>query len=76
MINKGLVRILLTNNTLTNIQCGFRKNRSPIEQLVRLETLIRDAFVDKYHAVSEFFDLEKAYHLKYGKLQDLPNIGF
>ena len=40
----------------------FYKNRSTIDQLVRLETFIRgDAFVNKEHAVSLFFDLEKAY---------------
>ena len=67
---------LETNNILTNIQCGFRKNRSTIDQLVRLETFIRDAFVYKEHAVSIFFDLEKAYDTtwKYGTLKDLHNI--
>ena len=54
-------------------QCGFRKNRSTTDQLVRLNTLIRDAFVNKEHAVSVFFDLEKAYETtrKYGILKDL-----
>ena len=52
MINKRLVWFLKTINILTNIQCGFRKNRSTIDQLVRLETFIRDAFVNKEHAVS------------------------
>ena len=68
---------LETNNILTNIQFGFRKNRSTTDQLVRLETFIRDAFVNKEHAVSIFFDLEKAYDTtwKYGILKDLHNIG-
>ena len=62
---------------LTNIQCGFRKSRSTIDQLVRLETFIRDAFVNKEHAVFVFFDLEKAYDTtwKYGILKNLHNIG-
>ena len=53
------------------------KNRSTIDQLVRLETFIRDAYVNKEHAVSIFFDLEKAYDTtwKYGTLKDLHNIG-
>ena len=38
-----------------------RKNRSTIDQLVRLEIFIRDAFVNKENTVSVFFDLEKAY---------------
>ena len=60
MINKRLVWFLESNNILSNTQCGFRKNRSTIDHLVRLETFIRDAFVNKEHAVSIFFDLEKA----------------
>ena len=71
MINKRLVWFLETNNILTNTQCGFRKNRSTTYQLVRLETIIRDAFVIKEHAVSIFFDLKKAYDTswKYGILK-------
>ena len=71
MNNKRLVWFLDTNNILTHIQCGFRKNCSTIDQLVRLDTLIRDAFVNKEHAVSVFFDLEKAYDTtwKYGILK-------
>ena len=78
MINKRLVWFLETKTILTNIQCGFRKNRSIIEQLVRLETFIPDAFVNKEHAVSIFFDLEIAYDTtwKYGILIDLHSIGF
>ena len=77
MINTRLVWFLETNNILCNIQCGFRKNRSTIDQLVRLETFIRDALVNKEHAVSVFFDLEKAYDTtwKYGILKDLHNVG-
>ena len=44
MINKRFVWFLESNNILSNIQCGFRKNRSTIDHLVRLETVIRDAF--------------------------------
>ena len=33
MINKRLVWFLKTINILTNIQCGFRKNRSTVDQL-------------------------------------------
>ena len=38
-----------------------KKNRSTIDQFVRLKTFIRDVFVNNEHAVSVFFDLEKAY---------------
>jgi len=43
------------------MQSGFRKQRSTTDNLVRLETFIREAFVQKQHAVAIFFDLEKAY---------------
>jgi hypothetical protein len=45
--------------------------------LVRLETFIREAFVNKQHLVSIFFDLEKAYVTtwKYGILKDLKDVG-
>ena len=55
MINKRLVWFLESNNILSNIQCGFGKNRSTIDHLVRLETCIRDALVNKEHAVSIYF---------------------
>ena len=62
MINKRLVLFPETHNILTNIQFGFRKKRSTTDQLVRLEVFIRDAFVNKEHAVIIYFDLEKAYN--------------
>ena len=61
MINKRIAWFLKTNNILTNIQCGLRKNRSAIDQLLRLETFLCDALVSKEYAVSIFFYLEKEY---------------
>jgi hypothetical protein len=77
MINELLIWFLETNNIITDIQYGLRKNRSTVDQLVRLETYIRDAFVYKEHVVSIFFDLEKAYGTtwKYSILKDLHDIG-
>ncbi|GFY02253.1 putative RNA-directed DNA polymerase from transposon X-element [Trichonephila clavipes] len=40
---------------------GFRKGRSTLDNLVFLESEIRDAFVRRNHLVSLFFDIEKAY---------------
>jgi hypothetical protein len=62
---------------LSNIQCGFRQGRSTLDHLVRFETFIRNAFAKKQHAVSIFFDLEKAYDTtwKYGILKDLFDMG-
>ena len=77
MINDRLVWYLESNNILTDIQCGFRKRRSTIDHLVRLESYIRDAFLNKQEVVSVFFYLEKAYDTtwKYGILQDLHEAG-
>ena len=44
---------------------------------MRLETFIRDAFINKQHAVSIFFDLEKAYDTtwKHDILKDVFEFG-
>ena len=55
MINDRLVWYLENNKILTDIQCGFRKRKSTLDHLVRLETFIRDAFLNKQEVVSIFF---------------------
>ena len=77
MINDRLVWYLEDNNILADIQCGFRKRKSTLDHLVRLESFIRDAFLNKQEVVSIFFDLEKAYDTtwKYGILRDLHEAG-
>ena len=61
MVNNRLVWHLEVNEILTKFQAGFRKNRNTNDQLVRFESLLRDAFINKDHVVSIFFDLEKAH---------------
>ena len=51
MINDRFVWYLESNNIFTNIQCGFRKRRSTLDHLVRLESFIRDAFLNKQEVV-------------------------
>ena len=77
MINTRLVWYLEFNNLISPVQSGFRSERSTNDNLVRLETFIRDAFVKKEHVVAVFFDLEKAYDTtwKYGILRDLQELG-
>ena len=55
----------------------LEKNRSTIDQIIRLETAVREAFIRKEHAVAIFFDLEKAYDTtwKYGIMRDLHDAG-
>lgn len=77
MVNKRLMWYLEKNKCLSNLQCGFRKNRSTIDHLVRLESFIREAFVNGEHMVAVFFDLEKAFDTtwKFGILKDLQDLG-
>jgi len=66
------------NKIVTKMQSGFRKRRSATDQLIHLETFVREAFIQKQHTDTAFFDLEKAYDTtwKYGIMQDLFNAGF
>ena len=77
MINKRFIWYLESNNLLTRYQSGFRAGRSTNDNLVRLETFIRDAFVKKEHVVAVFFDLEKAYDTtwRYGIMKDIHKLG-
>ena len=77
MVNNRLIWYLDINSIITAHQSGFRKGRSTNDQLIRLETFIREAFISRQHAVGIFFDLEKAYDTtwKYGILKDLHDAG-
>ena len=77
MVNSRLTWYLERNKVITEHQNGFRRRRSTIDNLVTLETSIRDAFVGKKHLVFIFFDLEKAYDTtwKHGILLDLYKTG-
>ena len=73
MVNNRLVWYLERNKIITPTQTGFRKGRSATDQLVRLESSVREAFIQKQHVTAIFFDLDKAYDTtwKYGILKDL-----
>jgi hypothetical protein len=60
MINARLVWFLEKNGLISKYQSGFRHGRSTVDQLIRLDSAIRDGFVKGNHVVSVFFDLEKA----------------
>jgi potassium voltage-gated channel Eag-related subfamily H protein 8 len=47
MVNSRLVWILESRGLLSNIQCGFRRNRSSVVHLVSLEEQIRQALFNK-----------------------------
>ena len=78
MVNERLIHFLEKNNLLTKFQAGFRAERSTVDQLVRLDTFIKDAFAKGEKVVGVFFDLAKAYDTtwKHGIMQDLFDMGF
>ena len=61
MVNARLIYCLETKEALTPFQGGFRHHRSTVDNILLLETSVREAFVRKQHLVSVFFDMEKAY---------------
>ena len=77
LVNKRLMWFLETNKKISKFQSGFRKNRSTLDQLVRLETFIRNAFLKGEHVTVVFFDIEKAFDTtwKTGILRDLHKMG-
>ena len=61
MVNCRLIWFLEHNNFFASEQCGFRKYRSTMDHIVRLDTVIRTAFKKKKHVGAVFFDIEAAY---------------
>ena len=59
MINRRLTWFLESNNHISRFQSGFRTDCSTTDNLVRSDTLIRDAFIKKEHVVAVFFDWKK-----------------
>ena len=77
MVNDRLVWFLEKEQILSQSQSGICKRRSTVDQLIKLETLVRDSFIQGHHGVAVLFDLEKAYDTtwKYGILKDLHSAG-
>ena len=77
MVNSRLTWYLERHMVITEYQSGFRRRRSTVDNLVTLETSIRDACISRKHLVSIFFDLEKAYDTTgtHGILLDLYKTG-
>ena len=77
MVNDRLMWYLESGQYLTEFQAGFRRHKSTIDHLIKLETLIRNSLIKGEHMTVIFFDLEKAYDTtwKYGILNDLFDMG-
>ena len=59
MINKRLTWFLESNNHISRFQSGFRSDPSTTDNLVRLETFIRDASIKKEYVVAVFLIWKK-----------------
>ena len=55
MINTRLIWYLESNNLISPVQSGSRSERSTNDNLIRLETFIRDAFIKQEHVVAVFY---------------------
>ncbi len=71
MVTARLKFHLEMGNKIGDTQSGFRNHRSTIDQLARLETVIKNAFIGKgrkhQHVLAVFLDLEKAFDLMWTK---------
>ena len=61
IINSRLVHTLEISQFFSPFQYGFRKARSTIDPLTKLQTEIYRSFKNKYHTIAIFFDIQKAY---------------
>ena len=66
------------NNIITPIQSGFREKRSTTDQIIRLETDINKAMINREYTVVLFLDLQKAYDLvwRQGIVSKIYELGF
>ncbi|GBN88931.1 RNA-directed DNA polymerase from mobile element jockey [Araneus ventricosus] len=73
MVNKRLLYYLEINKIFSPFQSGFRQGRCTVDNLLALETEIRNAFIRRHHTVAIVFDIEKAYDRswRFGILRDL-----
>ena len=63
IISKRLGWCLEKNGMLSKYQCAFRKERSTMDQLVRLESHIRDGFLHHNTTLAVFLDMKSAYNM-------------
>ena len=77
MVNSRLVWFLEDKGFFVKEQCGFRKHRSTIDNILTLDTVVRSAFKDKQHVGAIFYDIEAAYDTtrRYGIMSKLFKCG-
>ena len=78
MVAGRLLPVLESLHAFSDSQFGFRRHRSTIDPLIRLDHDIREAISDGRMVLGVFFDLEKAYDTTWrvGILNQLHRLGF
>ena len=67
MIANRLTSHIENNNLLAPTQSDFRKNRSTLDQIIRLQSAILKAKMENRELLCIFLDLEKAFDLMWTK---------
>ena len=77
VISGRLAWFLESDSHVSRFQSGFGSDPGATDNLVGLETFIRDAFVEEEHGVAVFFDLERACDATWrcGILEDIHKLG-
>ena len=77
IVTKRLTFYLEENKILTNLQTGFRKGRSTIDQIMKLQDTINKFNLTRGFTVGVFIDFEKAYDMiwRTGLMAKLKRIG-
>ena len=78
LIKNRMTWYMEKNEIITPIQSGFRKKRSTIDQIIRLETDIHKGMINREYTVVLFLDLEKAYDAvwRQGIVSKIYELGF
>ena len=63
MASKRLTYILEHKNLLSKYQCGFRKNHTATDHIIRIESDIRKGYMRKQHTTAVVLDIKNAYDM-------------
>jgi len=77
LVTNRLTYYLEKNKMLTNVQTGFRKGRSTVDQIIRLQDTINKYNHNKGYTMAVFIDFKSAYDMLWhnGLLRKLKNMG-
>ena len=67
MVKNRLTWFIEKYDIITPLQSDFRKERSTMDQIIKLETDFQKALLNKEYTLVLFLDLEKAYTKYYGE---------